>query len=55
MVMGITESIDFVETNPFESFEAYFIYKNEKGEFKTYASPGLTEILANDGKSSAKQ
>jgi len=46
MVMGITESIDFVETNPFESFEAFFIYKDEKGELKTYASPGLTEIMA---------
>ncbi len=46
MVMGITEAIDFVETNPFESFESCFIYKDEKGELKTYSSPGLTEIMA---------
>ncbi|MCX6180956.1 MAG: FAD:protein FMN transferase [Bacteroidetes bacterium] len=50
MVMGITESIDFVETNPYESFEAFFIYKDEKGVLKTYASPGLTEILVDSEK-----
>ncbi len=48
MVMGPNEARDFVEVNPTETLEAYFLYKDEKGALKTYASPGLAEIMAAD-------
>jgi FAD:protein FMN transferase len=48
MVMGPKEARDFVEVNPTETLEAYFLYKDEKGVLQTYASPGLAEILAAD-------
>jgi thiamine biosynthesis lipoprotein len=48
MVMGPNEARDFVEVNPTETLEAYFLYKDEKGALQTYASPGLAEIMAAD-------
>ncbi len=48
MVMGPNEARDFVEVNPTETLETYFLYKDEKGVLQTYASPGVAEILAAD-------
>lgn len=45
MVMGVEESIPFVEINPYEDIEALFIYLNPEGKIETYTSSGLeTEI-----------
>ncbi len=39
MVIGLDSSIKFIENNP--SFLAYFIYSDEKGNFRTWTSPKL--------------
>lgn len=41
MVMGIEESVPFVEGNPFEGVEAMFIYYDQEGALKSYVSSGL--------------
>lgn len=41
MVIGLDSSIKFIESNP--SFLGYFIYSDEKGNFRTWVSPGLSE------------
>lgn len=44
MVMGKERSIEFIQAHP--EFKAYFIYSDEAGNFKTWASPELTEQLS---------
>lgn len=47
MVMGPDDARDFVEVNPTESLEAYFLYTDKKTkQIKTYSSPGLADIMA---------
>jgi len=53
MVMGPDEARDFVEVNPNVSLEAYFLYEQD-GKLKTYASPGLAQIMAEE-KSAVKE
>ena len=50
MVMGPDEARDFVEVNPNQSLEAYFLYEKD-GKLKTYASPGLAQIMAGESTS----
>lgn len=46
MVMGIEEAVPFVEGNPFEGIEAFFIYYNENGNLETYTSSGLEPYIS---------
>ncbi len=43
MVMGTQKSIDFINDHP--EYSAYFVYSDEKGNFKTWFSPGLKKYL----------
>jgi len=43
MVMGLDESISFVENNP--DLEAFFIYSNKDGSYETYATDGFTNLI----------
>ncbi len=43
MVMGTEKAIEFIETNP--TIEAYLVYSDENGNFKTYQSKGLEGII----------
>jgi len=43
MVMGTEKAIDFVENNP--TVEAYLVYSDENGDFKTYQSKGLEGLI----------
>lgn len=43
MVMGLEEGKKFVENH--KEIEAYFIYSDKKGEFKTWNSSGLNSML----------
>lgn len=43
MVMGLDQSIEFLKKHPF--LQAYLIYANEKGEFKTYITPDLQKMI----------
>ncbi len=45
MVMGPDEARDFVEVNPMETIEAYFLYEDDKGKIVSYVSPGLADIM----------
>ncbi len=46
MVMGLDESIKLSETVP--EIDVYFIYANEKGNYKTYISPGFKKLLVKE-------
>lgn len=48
MVMGLVESVNFVENNRTDNLEAYFIYKDSNGEIKTYVSYGLEPLMENN-------
>ena len=43
MVMGLEESIRIVENDP--DLEAYFIYTDQDGEYKTYSTKKLKEMI----------
>jgi thiamine biosynthesis lipoprotein len=43
MVLGVEKSIKVVEADP--NLEAYFIYTDEKGEYKTFATPKMQELI----------
>ncbi len=43
MVIGLERSIKFIESHP--SYLAYFIYSDEQGNFRTWASPDLLERI----------
>lgn len=49
MVMGLEESVNFVEAN-FEKYglEAYFIYENEQGQLESYTTYGLKSLIDMD-------
>lgn len=47
MIMGIDEAVPFVEGNPFEGVEAFFIYYTEEGSLETYVSTGLENFIEN--------
>jgi len=44
MVMGLEKSIIFLSKH--KDIDAYLIYSDEKGEFKTFLTPGMKEIIA---------
>ncbi len=46
MVMGTEKSIDFINKHP--EFSAYFVYSDDKGNFKTWASPSLKKYLEEE-------
>jgi thiamine biosynthesis lipoprotein len=46
MVMGTERSIDFINKHP--QFSAYFVYSDEKGNFRTWASPDLKKYLEEE-------
>lgn len=48
MVMGVNHSIPFVEGNPFEGIEAFFVYKTADGMIETYTSTGLEGLLKTE-------
>lgn len=41
MVMGPEKSIDYMRTHTQSGLDVYFIYNDDKGEMKTYLSPGM--------------
>ncbi|WP_300286199.1 FAD:protein FMN transferase [uncultured Alistipes sp.] len=43
MVMGLERSKAFLETLP--DVEAYLVYSDERGEFRTYATPGMEALV----------
>lgn len=43
MVMGLDKSIDFINDNSF--IEAFLIYADEQGNFKTYTTQGLKKFI----------
>lgn len=43
MVTGLESSIEFIGNHP--EFLAFFIYSDEKGNFRTWTSPGLAERI----------
>lgn len=47
MVMGIAETVNYVAKNRDDQLEIYVIYKNDKGQIKSYVSVGLKGILEN--------
>lgn len=47
MVMGIAETVNYVAKNRDDQLEIYVIYKNDKGQIKSYVSVGLIGILEN--------
>lgn len=44
MVMGTDKAIEFIESRP--NIEAYLVYSDENGNFKTYQSKGLEGIIS---------
>jgi thiamine biosynthesis lipoprotein len=46
MVMGVEKSIVFLSS--VDTVDAYLIYSDENGNFKTYMTGGLTDILAEE-------
>ena len=48
MVMGLNESVGFVENNRTDNLEAYFIYQDQEGALKSYVSYGLESIIQNN-------
>jgi len=45
MVMGMEKARAFLKENKDLNLEVYFIYSNEAGEWKTYYSKGLEEVI----------
>lgn len=45
MVMGLEDSKKFVEAHPELNLQVHFIYSDSSGNFKTYTSAGLQELL----------
>ena len=45
MVLGVDESLKFIESHPGENLEAYFLYANEKGEIARRTTPGFKLFL----------
>lgn len=46
MVMGLEKSIMFLSNHP--ELDAYLIYSDEEGNFKTYITPGMKESIISD-------
>lgn len=44
MVMGLEKSIEFLNSNTF--LDAYLIYADEQGRFRTYLTPGLKNLIS---------
>lgn len=44
MVMGKDKSIDFLKDNP--QFDAFLIYSDEKGNFRTWTTPGFEKYIS---------
>jgi FAD:protein FMN transferase len=47
MVMGLARAREFIEKNP--SFLAFFVYSDEKGNFRTWTSTALAERISEAG------
>lgn len=47
MVMGLNESISFIENNPKLNLETYLIYQNSKGNLAVYSSDGMSKYIEN--------
>lgn len=47
MVMGKEVAIEFITKNPL--FEAYFVFSDDKGNMKTWISPGLVSSISEMG------
>lgn len=45
MVMGKENSVTFIEAHP--EYKAFFVYSDEKGDFRTWLSPGLQEMISD--------
>ena len=45
MVMGLDKSKEFLKAHPELKLDAYLIYSDEKGEFKTWSSSGIKGML----------
>lgn len=43
MVMGFDKSISFLKKHP--ELDAYLIYSDEQGEFRTYLTPGMMKVV----------
>jgi thiamine biosynthesis lipoprotein len=43
LVMGLEKAIEFLKMHP--ELEAYLIYSDEKGNYKTYQTPGIKSII----------
>ncbi len=47
MVMGTDDAIEFIKNNP--QYSAYFVFSDEDGNFKTWASENLKEYISDEG------
>jgi thiamine biosynthesis lipoprotein len=45
MVMGVNRSKEFLRTNPQLGLDVLFIYANTEGEWETFASEGMKELI----------
>lgn len=45
MVKGKDESVNFINEHP--EFKAFFVYSDEKGNFRTWLSPGLQDMISD--------
>jgi len=45
MVMGVNQSKEFLRTNPQLGLDVLFIYANTEGEWETFASEGMKELI----------
>lgn len=47
MVMGLEKSMEFISNNP--GIEAYLIYSDDNGDYKTWRSKGFEKFLVEEG------
>jgi thiamine biosynthesis lipoprotein len=47
IVMGKEKAIDFINNHP--QFNAYFVYSDSLGNFRSWFSPGLSEYISETG------